>query len=163
MFTVTTTLQPVIDQFRLHTRLLLNVISDITDEHAKAHFAGSPNHIVWITGHIVSMRYMLSSVLGMTDSEPFPELFERGKGIQKIAYPSIRLLTAEWEAHSRKLIAVLENLTEEDLQSDPPIATPIRDQSLRGFIAFSAHHEAYHIGQLGLARRFFGYEPMRYT
>lgn len=163
MLTATTSLQPVIDIFSLQTRLFRNVTKDITDEHAKAHFAGSPNHIAWITGHIVSSRYMLGYVLGMTDREPFPELFERGQGIQDIRYPSIEQLTDGWEAYSEKLMATLENLPEEDLLADPPLKTPINENTLRGFITFLAHHEAYHIGQLGLARRYFGYEPMSYA
>jgi uncharacterized damage-inducible protein DinB len=162
MFTVTTTLLPVIEQFRLQTQLLLNVSGDISEEHAKAHLAGSPNHIVWIIGHVVSMRYLLGSVLGMTDKEPYPELFEGGKGIQEISYPSIAQLTTTWEEQSAKLIARLESLTEDDLQVEPPFRTPVKDKTLRGFIAFLAHHEAYHLGQLGLARRYFGYQPMRY-
>ena len=162
MLTATTTLQPVIEAFNLQTRLFLNVTKDITEEHAKANFAGSPNHIAWITGHLVSTRYMLGAVLGMTDTEPFPELFVRGKGIQNVRYPSMDQLIAGWEAYAGKLIETLENLSEEDLQADPPIKTPIGDPTLRGFITFLAHHEAYHIGQLGLARRYFGYEPMSY-
>ena len=164
METVTTTLQPVIEAFKMQTRLFRNVTKDITEEHAKAHFEGSPNHIAWITGHLVSSRYMLGSVLGLTDREPFPELFESQKGIQHDAkYPSMDKLTADWENFAEKIIDRLESLSEEDLQSDPPIQTPIGDNTLRGFITFICHHEAYHTGQLGLARRFFGYEPMSYA
>ena len=140
------------------------VTRDITEEHAKAHFANSPNHIAWITGHLVSSRYMLGSVLGLTDREPFPELFERGQGIQDNAvYPSIDKLIEGWEELSEKIMDRLGTLTEDDLQADPPIQTPIADNTLRGFITFICHHEAYHIGQLSLARRFFGYEPMSYA
>jgi hypothetical protein len=164
METTTTTLQPVIEAFKLQTRLFRNVTVDITDEHAKGHFAGSPNHIAWITGHLVSTRFMLSSVLGLPDREPFPEFFERGKGIQDdVNYPSMSKLTEGWDRFAEKIIDRLESLSEEDLQADPPIQTPIADNTLRGFITFICHHEAYHIGQLGLARRYFGYEPMSYA
>jgi uncharacterized damage-inducible protein DinB len=159
-----TTLQPVIEAFKLQTRLFNNVTKDITEEHAGAHFAGSPNHIAWITGHLVSTRYMLTAVLGLTDKEPFPELFERGQGIRDDAtYPSMAQLTAGWDELSEKIIERLENLSEDDLASDPPIQTPIAENTLRGFITFICHHEAYHIGQLSLARRIFGYEPMSYA
>ena len=103
METATTTLQPVIEAFKLQTRLFRNVTKDITEEHVKADFAGSPNHIAWITGHLVSSRYMLGSVLGLTEREPFPGLFESQKGIQHdIDYPSMDELTAGWEEFSRK-------------------------------------------------------------
>lgn len=164
METATTTLQPVIETFKLQTRLFLNVTRDITEEHAKAHFGGSPNNIAWITGHLVATRYMLSTVLGLTDREPYPELFEKGKGIQDdVTYPSMDKLTAGWEDFAEKIIDRLESLTEDELQADPPIQTPIGDSTLRGFITFICHHEAYHIGQLSILKRYFGYEPMSYA
>jgi uncharacterized damage-inducible protein DinB len=164
METQTTTLQPVIEAFRLQTRLFRNVIKDISDDHARAQFAGSPNHIAWITGHIVSTRYMLSSILGLADREPYPELFERGKGILDDAdYPAIDKLGEGWEAFAEKLLSRLEGLSEDELMAEPPIQTPIAEYTLRGFITFICHHEAYHIGQLSLARRHFGYEPMSYA
>lgn len=164
METATTTLQPVIEAFKMQTRLFLNTTRDITEEHAKAHFGGSPNHIAWITGHLVSTRYMLSTILGLIDREPYPELFETGKGIQyDITYPSMEKLTAGWEEFAEKLIDRLESLTEDELQADPPIQTPIADNTLRGFITFICHHEAYHIGQLSILKRYFGYEPVSYS
>jgi uncharacterized damage-inducible protein DinB len=76
----------------------------------------------------------------------------------------MKSLADGWDALAEKVIAKLESLTEDDLEGDPPIATPVAsDNTLRGFITFLAHHEAYHIGQLSLARRFFGYEPMEYS
>ena len=164
METATTTLQPVIETFKLQTRLFLNVTRDITEEHAKAHFGGSPNNIAWITGHLVATRYMLSTVLGLTDREPYPELFEKGKGIQDdVTYPSMDKLTAGWEDFAEKIIDRLESLTEDELQADPPIQTPIGDNTLRGFITFIWHHEAYHIGQVSILKRYFRYERMSYA
>ncbi len=158
-----TSLQPLIEAFKLQTRLFRNVTKDITEEHGQAHFAGSPNHIGWVTGHLASTRYMLGTVLGLTDREPFPELFGRGKGIDEAAsYPSIDELTAGWEDFAEKIIDRLARLTEDELKADPPVQTPISENTLRGFIIFLCHHEAYHIGQLSMARRYFGYEPMSY-
>lgn len=164
METATSSLQPVIEAFKMQTHLFLNVINDIAEEHAKAHFRGSPNHITWITGHLVSSRYMLGMLLGLTEREPYAEFFEGGKGIQEgVDYPSMNQLTATWKAFSERLTNRLENLTEDELQADPPIQTPIADGTLRGFITFVCHHEAYHMGQLSILRRYFGYEPMSYA
>jgi uncharacterized damage-inducible protein DinB len=164
METATTTLQPVIEAFKLQTRLFRNVTRDISEEHAKAHFGGCPNHIAWITGHLVATRYTLGAVLGLTDREPYPEFFESGKGIQDdIDYPSMDNLIAGWEDFAEKIIERLESLTEDELHADPPIQTPVGDNTLRGFITFICHHEAYHIGQLSILKRYFGYEPMSYA
>ena len=165
METATTTLQPVIEAFKMQTHLFLNVTSDITEEHAKAHFGGSPNHIAWITGHLVSTRYMLAVwCWGLPTGNPILNFLKAGKGIQDdIDYPSMNKLIAGWEDLAEKLIDRLESLTEDELQADPPIQTPIGDNTLRGFITFICHHEAYHIGQLSILKRHFGYEPMSYA
>lgn len=164
METTTTSLFPVVEAFKLQTRLFRNVTKDISEEHARAHFGGSPNHIAWITGHLVSTRYALGAMLGLSDREPYPELFGNGRGIQaNITYPSMEQLTADWGVFADKITDRLESLTEEELQADPPIQTPIGDRTLRGFITFICHHEAYHIGQIGIARRHFGYDPMSYS
>lgn len=163
METTTTSIQPLIEAFNLQTRLFRNVTKDISEEHANGHFGGSPNHIAWITGHLVSTRHMLGTVLGLTDKEPFPEYFERGQGIKEdVEYPAIEIMTANWENFAEKIITRLQELTEDELLADPPVQTPISENTLRGFITFICHHEAYHIGQLSLARRHFGYEPMSY-
>lgn len=159
-----TSLQPLIEAFKLQTRLYRNVTKDISDEHAKGLVGGSPNNIAWITGHLFSTRYMLGTVLGLTDREPFPELFERSKGIQQgVPYPSMNELTNGWEEFAEKIITRLQTVTEDELQSEAPVQTPIEENTLRGFITFMCHHEAYHIGQLSLARRHFGYEAMSYA
>ncbi len=159
-----TSLQPAIEAFKLQTRLYRNVTKDISEEHAKGIVGGSPNNIAWITGHLFSTRHMLGTVLGITDREPFPELFERGKGMQQgVEYPAMEELTNGWEEFSEKIIARLANMTEDELQAEAPVQTPISENTLRGFITFICHHEAYHIGQLSLARRHFGYEPMSYA
>lgn len=164
METTATSLQPLIEAFKLQTRLFKNVTKDISDEHAKGNFGGSPNNIAWITGHLFSTRFMLGTVLGLTDREPFPELFERGKGIQEgVEYPSLEELTAGWDDFATKIIDRLESMSEDDLMAEAPVQTPISENTLRGFITFLCHHEAYHIGQLSLARRHFGYEAMSYA
>jgi hypothetical protein len=157
-------LQAIIQAFHLQTRLYRNVTKDISDENATQAIGGSSNHIAWITGHLFSTRYMLGAVLGITDREPFPELFERGKGIQEgLQYPSMANLTNGWEEFAEKIITCLAGMTEDDLQAEAPVKTPVSENTLRGFITFLCHHEAYHIGQLSIARRYFGYEAMSYA
>ena len=164
METITTSLQPLIEAFKLQTRLYRNVTKDISEEHAVSGIGGSTNTIAWITGHLFSTRYMLGTVLGIPDREPFPELFERGKGIQEgEQYPSMNDLTNGWEQFADKLIARLESMGEDELQAETPVQTPIAENTLRGFITFLCHHEAYHIGQISIARRYFGYEAMSYS
>ena len=160
----TTTLRSAIEQLKMQTQLFLNVVDGVSEEHALERLAGRSNHFAWLVGHIVSTRFQMGYVLGMPMREPHPELFERGIGLNENAtYPSLETLVEPWAEFSEKLLAKLEDINEDQLASEPPIVTPIGDYSLRGFISFLAHHEAYHIGQLGILRKALGYTAMRYA
>ncbi len=166
MPTTQTIISPLVQMFRLQTTLFRNATKDITPAHAHHRFMEITNHMAWITGHIVSTRFALGTVLGLPLREPFPQLFARGKGLdENITYPSFEELTKDWSVISEPLIDRLENLKDWELEAEAPVPSPMSQYNggLIGFITFIAHHEAYHIGQLGLARRFFNYEAIAYN
>ncbi|MCD6010968.1 MAG: hypothetical protein K0Q79_830 [Flavipsychrobacter sp.] len=153
----------LINQYNLQTRLFSNVTTGVNDTQAQQQMNPNTNHIAWLAGHTVSTRYMLANALGLQEKEPFPELYENGKGMDKTAkYPAMAELTRDWGSVSEKVGAALNNLTEEALQNKMPFAVPTGD-TLGDFITFIIHHEAYTIGQMGISRRFFGLDAMKYN
>jgi hypothetical protein len=162
--TYTPAISALAGQFNLQTRLFKNVLEGISDKDATRRINGHMNHIAWLAGHIVSTRYMLANALGLNVQEAFPDLFANGKGIQEgLEYPPLSELKKDWEFISDKLIEKLNSLTEKDLEAKPPFPTPIGENTIANMIAFFAHHEAYTIGQLGMCRKFLGYNAMKYT
>lgn len=160
---MTSTMKPLISQFHLQTRLFKNVTDSIIDAEAQTRLNGNTNHIAWLTGHIVSTRFVMANVLGVPVKEPFPELFENGKGMDpEVEYPSMNDLLKDWEGISGKILPVLEGLTDEALEQKGPFPVPTGD-TVGDFVTFLMHHEAYTIGQIGIARRFFGREAMKYS
>jgi DinB superfamily len=152
----------LINQFNLQTRLFNNATVDITDANAGKSINENTNHIAWLTGHTVSTRFMLAGILGLNVQEPFPALFQNGKGVDKTEkYPSMKELIAEWNSISEKVAAALTNLTEEAIANKMPQPVPTGD-TLADFISFIIHHEAYTIGQIGIYRRVYGMEAMSY-
>ncbi len=153
----------LIDQFNLHTRLFNNVTVAIKDGDAAKPMNENTNHIAWLTGHTVSTRFMLAGALGLKESEPFPEQFENGKGIDKNAkYPSMGELTKDWNSLSTKIASALNLLNEETLNAKMPRPVPTGD-TLSDYISFLMHHEAYTLGQLGIYRRYYGVDAMKYN
>jgi hypothetical protein len=153
----------MIAQFDLNTRLFKNVTADVSDEHARTRPNANTNHIAWIVGHTLSSRYMLANVLGVPDAEPFPDLYAKGKGLVVDAtYPTLKELAREWPSISQKMIGRIRELTDAEMQADAPFPVP-NGKRIIDFITFIGHHEAYMIGQLGILRRFFGYEAMKYN
>lgn len=153
----------LINQFNLQTRLFNNVTTGIKDSDSTKQMNENTNHTAWLTGHTVSTRFMLAGALGLKEAEPYPELFQNGKGLDKNAkYPSMADLTSGWNSISEKVAAALNALSEEVLATKMPRPVPTGD-TLGDFISFLMHHEAYTIGQLGIYRRFHGEEAMKYN
>src|SRR5207248_1054268 len=137
-------LTPVIEQFRLHTRLFNNVLEGVSNLDGPKRFSQRTNPVTWIVGHIVSSRFMAANMIGITDKEPFPQFFANGKGHQNdLNYPNIEELRNAWEPISEKFINKLNELSEEELNAPSPAEFPIGDQTVRGALAFFSDHEAY--------------------
>jgi hypothetical protein len=162
--TLTSPISGLIHQFELQTRLFNNVLDNVTDEHAQQFVKEDTNHLAWLTGHVLSSRFMLANVLGITDKEPHADLFGNGKGLQKNAtYPSINELRKEWNPISAKLLTKLNSLSSEELSAKAPFQLPMSASDMKATIAFISHHEAYTIGQMGLLRRVHGLPGMKYN
>jgi alkylhydroperoxidase/carboxymuconolactone decarboxylase family protein YurZ len=152
----------LINQFNLQTRLFNNVTVAIKDGDAAKPMNENTNHIAWLTGHTVSTRFMLAGALGLKESEPFPELFQNGKGIDRAYdYPTMDELTKDWNSLAVKIASAMNSLTEESLNAKMPRPVPTGD-TLGDFISFLMHHEAYTIGQIGIYRRYYGLDAMKY-
>lgn len=149
--------------FELHTRLFLNVLEGISENDAQQPLSESTNHIAWLTGHIASSRHAVTKLLGGSNEEPYPELFSKGKGIEVVTYPSLTELKADWADTSDLLMKLLDEIEPKKLESEAPFKVPLGNGSIRSLITFFAHHEAYHIGQIGIARRYFDYDAMKYS
>jgi hypothetical protein len=157
------TIRYVINQFNLQSRLFANVTAGISDTDSANPMNGNTNHIAWLAGHSVSTRYSLANALGVHAEEPFPDLFRNEKGMDRSAkYPSMRALTKDWNSITKTLELALTAIDDEALGKKTPQPSPTGD-TLGDFVSFIIHHEAYTLGQLGIYRRFYGMEPMKYA
>jgi len=135
-----------------------NAIDGITTEDSTKRMNENINHIAWLTGHIVSCRYMLCGMLGVQVSEPYPELFGNLKTIQEdVTYPSLTELVNVLPEITEQLISKLNSMSEEDFRKDA------FGGKLIDIVLFFTYHEAYHIGQIGILRKALGYEAIKHN
>ena len=154
--------QIVSAQFELQTRLYKNVLEGLENNGMKR-ISQATNHLGWLAGHLVSTRYMLCNVLGEEAQEPHPALFQNGKGIDSEAdYPSLTSCLKDWDAITPRLMNRLKSLSAQQLEAKAPFQIPMGER-IDHFVGFIAHHEAYHIGQMGILRKYFGKEAMKYS
>lgn len=150
--------------YDLQTRLFNNVISEISDGNAGNRASEKVNHIKWLAGHMVSVRYLMAALLGANETEKYAELFSQFKGLQPdVTYPSVEEMKNEWDKISKVLRPLIANITAETLAGPIPFPVPVAEQNISGFLSFCLHHEAYHIGQLGILRKYHGYKAMSYN
>lgn len=69
----------IIPAFRGHSQNFLMVLDGISQEDSLKRVEGKTNHIIWMAGNFLDMRYALGSVLGIQEEFEFKDLFFQGK------------------------------------------------------------------------------------
>jgi len=75
-------------------------------------------------------------------------------------YPPLYEVLAEWDELHEATLAHLAEMSAAEFDAESPARFPTDDRSILGGIAFLAFHEAYHVGQMGLVRKYFGFDPV---
>lgn len=150
-------------QFDLHTRLFNNVLQDISDTETNTQANEQVNHLKWLAGHLTTSRFAFKDLAQLELENPFGDQFGHGKSIDPGAdYPSMESILECWNQISGPISQAFGQISPEVLQADAP-QVPLGEGKMGDFIDFLMHHEAYHIGQMGLLRRFLGKEAMSYA
>lgn len=165
MESTSSALQALIPMFRMHTQNFDNVLAGIKDTDAKARVEGRTNHILWIAGNLVNTRYWIAGLLGLPDKDPNDELFQMAKALDPTAeYPDLKTLHTRWHTISPKLFQKLLTVSDTVLKEPCPIGMGVDyfEENKQNMIGMSLDRESYLLGQLGLMRRIFNYEGMKY-
>ncbi len=158
-------LELLLRTLNLNTRLFLNALEGVDDEIATARPNDNTNHMAFIACHLIDARSYLAKLAGRETTYPFKELLEKAKGIDDIEeFPTVEELCSAWKQVSQSLSDQLATLSDDALKKKVEQPFPIEDGgTLLGGINFLLEHDAFHIGQLGFLRRYFGLEAMKYS
>jgi uncharacterized damage-inducible protein DinB len=161
---ITTMINYLLTQFDLHHKLYQNVLADFSDEETNQRLYDDKkmNHIKYLAGHLLNAQYGLAEIAGAGFEVKWNALFAaagQSEAKDDIIYPHIDEIKSEWNKLYEKTRGGLEKLTPEALEKEAPYEF---FNSVGEMWAFLSHHQAYHIGQIGILRRGFGKEPMRY-
>ena len=160
-------LLPLHSMLRLHTRLLLNCLDEVSDETARLRPNEDANSMVFIALHLHDARHYMAKILRLDESNPFEAITAAANSIEAIEiYPSLAEMRTAWLEVTAALDRAFRELDFEliaRLPSTVEYEFPFEDQSLLGAVAFLLHHEAYHIGQLAMLRRIHRLPAMSLT
>ena len=155
----------VIPAYRMHSQSFINVLDSISEKDALKRIENKTNHIVWMAGNFVNMRYGLGWVLGLREEDPYSDLFFQGKALdESFKYPTLAELEENFHAISAKVYEKLYEVTDEELDEIFEIGMniPFIKETKLNFVGMCIGREDYLSGQIGLMRRILGYPGMKY-
>ena len=147
----------------LNTRLYLNCLAGVSDAHAVQRPSGLVNSMAYVACHVLDARFYLARFLGLELHNPIETLVGAAQSIDDIeALPTVAVLTRYWSDLSLTVQACVAGLLPADLNQPSTQRFPVKDRTMGAAIEFQLHHESYHIGQLALLRKYYGYPAMTY-
>jgi len=158
-------LEIIIPAFRGHSQNFLLVLDGISEEDALKRIEGRTNHIIWMVGNFLDMRYAMGTVLGLEEKFEFKEYFSEGKALdENLKYPTLQQLKESFHKISPLVYKRLLETTDEELTKDFPMGMNIEffPETVLNFIGMCIGREDYLCGQIGLMRRILNYEGMKY-
>ncbi|SMP11282.1 DinB family protein [Chryseobacterium profundimaris] len=155
----------IIPAFRGHSQNFLMVLDGISEEDALKRIEGKTNHIIWMAGNFLDMRYALGALLGIQEEFEFKEVFFQGKSLdESLEYPSLQQLKDAFHKISPLVYQKLLEVSDEELDKAFPMGMNIDffPETVLNFIGMCIGREDYLCGQIGLMRRILGYEGLKY-
>ncbi|SDI76214.1 hypothetical protein SAMN05421846_11328 [Chryseobacterium taeanense] len=156
----------IIPAFRGHSQNFLMVLDGIAEEGALQRIEGRTNHIIWMVGNFLDMRYALGYILGLKEEFEFKDFFFQGKALdESFKYPSLQQLKEAFHKISPLVYQKLLEVSDEDLDKAFPMGMNIDffPETVLNFVGMCIGREDYLCGQIGLMRRILGYEGMKYN
>ena len=147
----------------LNTRLFRNCLLDVSDADAIRRPSDAVNSIGFIACHVLDARHFLARFLGLQFVNPIESVIGTARGIDDVAsLPPLADVRQYWAAVSRDVHACISSLADSELAEISPQRFPVDNPTFGAAIEFQLHHESYHIGQLALLRKYYGYPAMTY-
>lgn len=136
-------------------RITNSTLDGITHEDSLVHPPNGGNCINWLVGHMLLSRDDVFERLGIervwTDKEA-SEVYDRGSALLTDNGKAVELssLLELFNQTQPLLLEAMERLN----------AEPTEDGKMEEAVAFYNFHEAYHLGQIAILRRFLGKESI---
>ena len=158
-------LEIIIPAFRGHSQSFLMVLDGITEDDALKRIDVKTNHIIWMVGNFLDMRYALGNVLGLKEEFDFKEFFFQGKALdENLEYPTLEQLKDSFHQISPLVYQKLLEVSDDELDKSFPMGMNIDffPENVLNFVGMCIGREDYLCGQMGLMRKILGYEGMKY-
>lgn len=156
-----TRMQPVMGILELNAALFRKALEGVDQASGERRPNDHTNSLAFIACHALDARFYLMKLAGHERTNPWQSLFDAATDIATMKeFPPLYEVLAEWDELHEATLEVLAEMTPAELDAESDARFPTDDRSILGGIAFLAFHEAYHVGQMGLVRKYFGFDPV---
>jgi uncharacterized damage-inducible protein DinB len=124
------------------------------------------NHALWFAGHMATSDNFFLSLIAPDKKKEMPEFQTKfGMGSQPTneptAYPEAEGVLATMRERREALLSTLEGMCDDDLAKKTPDGAPDFLPDVGSVFEVAIWHEGRHSGQLSVARRALGHQPLR--
>ncbi|HJU88094.1 MAG TPA: DinB family protein [Gemmatimonadaceae bacterium] len=156
-------LEPMLAQFELNVRLLLNCVADLDDSQMTRHPVSELNSAAFLVAHLIDTRHYMLGILGRQAENPVARYVADARSMADVRElpPKVALLAA-WQDVAALLRVALADVDDATLAKATQ-QLPGSDGTVLGALYFLLVHEGYHIGQLSFIRRIYGLPGMKYS
>ncbi len=123
------------------------------------------NHALWFVGHMaMADNYFISMLTPEKAIDLNSQGGQFGMGSTPTAnaddYPPVTELLDTMRERRATLLAILDGMSEDDLARSVPEGSPDMWTDLASVLEMAVWHETLHAGQVSLARRALGHQPL---
>ena len=141
---ITSRLEPIVVQLDVTQRIALRNLDGISHEESLQQFGNGSNSVNWLVRHLVATRQRVISQCGGTaDGPPNPDT-------------ELSLLKDLLVSTCERQREILCQIDDERLDGPAPFSPSGAPMGMADLLYRVTFHEAYHVGQIGLARRLLG-------
>jgi uncharacterized damage-inducible protein DinB len=123
------------------------------------------NHALWFAGHMATSDNFFLSLIAPEKARQLPDFQAKfGMGSQPTnqpaEYPAPEEVLAIMRERRGKLLESLEQMNDDDFARKLPAGTPDFLSDVGSVFELAIWHEGHHRGQLSIARRALGHQPL---
>jgi uncharacterized damage-inducible protein DinB len=154
---------PLAEILRLNTRLFHNCLASLVDDQARERPSEVTNSAAFLAAHLVDSRYYTLGLLGVKQSSPLKGADGGFNDIAQVSsYPALAEIRKAWTTVAKVLDQQLAAIKPAELDAPLDPGFPLENKTVLGVVTFMVQHDCYHLGQLGLVRKFSGLPAMAY-
>lgn len=163
------TIEHMSRQFALLTDWYLSVLDGVDPADGRRVVSVHTNSLEWLAGHLLLTRNRSITRLGgaaleLPGSDAYMDATAPPPGFRPFdpqrPYPSLATCAAAWQPVSAVLLATLAAADARTRRAVMPLSGPTGGNTVEDFLVAAVLHESFHIGQMSVLRKAFGYPAM---